>query len=69
MAKITVNDNSQEVTLPLTINGLISLNGVDQPDMVSVQINGEFIERENFSTTEIKDGDTVDFLYFMGGGR
>jgi len=69
MAKITVNDNSQEVTLPLTVNGLISLNGVEQPDMVSVQINGEFIERENFATTEIKDGDTVDFLYFMGGGR
>lgn len=69
MAKITVNDNSQEVMLPLTINGLISLNGVEQPDMVSVQINGEFIERENFATTEIKDGDTVDFLYFMGGGR
>jgi sulfur carrier protein len=37
--------------------------------MVSVQINSEFIERENFSKTEIKDGDTVDFLYFMGGGR
>ena len=69
MAKIIVNDNSQEVTLPLTVNGLISLNGVEQPDMVSVQINGEFIERENFATTEIKDGDTVDFLYFMGGGR
>lgn len=69
MAKITVNDNIQEVTLPLTVNELITLNGVDQPDMVSVQINGEFVEREDYVSTQIKDGDTVDFLYFMGGGR
>lgn len=68
MAQIIVNDNHQDVELPLTLSELIRLNDIEQPDMVSVQINGDFIEREKFSETQINDGDTVDFLYFMGGG-
>ena len=68
MAKIIVNGENQEVTLPLSLIGLMKLNQVDQPDMVSVQINEEFVEREKFPTTQIQEGDSVDFLYFMGGG-
>lgn len=68
MSKIKVNDELQEVTLPLTLTGLIQLNNVLQPDMVSVQLNGEFVERGDFDTTELKEDDEVDFLYFMGGG-
>ncbi|GAB6012466.1 sulfur carrier protein ThiS [Viscerimonas tarda] len=69
MSKIKVNDEEQEVTLPLSLTGLIKLNNVLQPDMVSIQINGEFIARENFENTAINEGDEIDFLYFMGGGR
>ncbi|MDR1524406.1 MAG: sulfur carrier protein ThiS [Tannerella sp.] len=69
MSKVIVNDEEQEVTLPLTLSGLIKLNNVLQPDMVTVQINGDYIQRENFDTTSINDGDQIDFLYFMGGGR
>nr|WP_294074478.1 sulfur carrier protein ThiS [Prevotella sp. UBA4952] len=68
MAQIIVNDEKQEVNLPLTLDKLIELNRVLQPDMVTVQVNSEFVEKENYSTTELKDGDKVDFLYFMGGG-
>lgn len=68
MAKIKVNDEEQEVTLPLSLTELIQLNKIIQPDMVSVQINGEFVLREKFEETTIQDGDEVDFLYFMGGG-
>jgi sulfur carrier protein len=69
MSKVTVNDEEQEVTLPLSLSGLIEQNNVLQPDMVSVQINGTFIRREDFETTSIGEGDQIDFLYFMGGGR
>lgn len=69
MAQITVNGNNQEVTLPLTLDQLITLNQVANPEMVSVQINDNFIEREKFGSTQIFDGDIIDFLYFMGGGR
>lgn len=68
MSKVIVNDEHQEVTLPLSLIELMKLNNVLQPEMVSVQINEEFIPQSDFETTLINDGDVVDFLYFMGGG-
>ncbi|WP_028909750.1 sulfur carrier protein ThiS [Prevotella sp. AGR2160] len=68
MAQIIVNDEKQEVNLPLTLAELIKLNKVFQPEMVTVQVNEEFVEREDWEKTNIQDGDRVDFLYFMGGG-
>ncbi|MDR0510251.1 MAG: sulfur carrier protein ThiS [Rikenellaceae bacterium] len=68
MGKIIVNDALQELSALLGLLELIALNRVLQPDMVSVQLNGEFVAREDFASTQIVDGDVVDFLYFMGGG-
>jgi sulfur carrier protein len=68
MAKINVNGKAQEVELPLTVLGLIELNNIAQPEMVSVQVNEEFVDRSDFATKTLSEGDTVDFLYFMGGG-
>ena len=68
MAKITVNGESQEVNLPLSLTELIKQNNVEQPDMVSVQVNDDFVDRTEWDDIQIKDGDSVDFLYFMGGG-
>lgn len=68
MTQIIVNDEKQDVTLPLTLSELIKLNKVFQPEMVTVQVNEEFVEKEDYDKTQIKEGDQVDFLYFMGGG-
>ena len=68
MAKIYVNGDAQEVTLPLNVSELIVQNNVQQPEMVSVQVNEEFAEREDWDNIQIMEGDKVDFLYFMGGG-
>ena len=68
MAKIYVNGDAQEVNLPLNVRELIKQSDVQQPDMVSVQVNEEFAEREDWDNIQIKEGDKVDFLYFMGGG-
>ena len=69
MAKIYVNGDAQEVSLPLNVSELIKQSDVQQPDMVSVQVNEEFAEREDWETIQLKEGDKVDFLYFMGGGQ
>ena len=68
MAKIYVNGDAQEVTLPLTVSELIKQNDVQQPDMVSVQVNEEFADRDDWDNIQLNDNDKVDFLYFMGGG-
>ena len=68
MAKIYVNGDAQEVNLPLNVTELIKHLLVENPDMVSVQVNEEFAEREDWNNIQINEGDKVDFLYFMGGG-
>ena len=68
MAKIYVNGDAQEVNLPLNVSELIKELKVVTPEMVSVQVNEEFAEREDWESLQIKEGDKVDFLYFMGGG-
>jgi sulfur carrier protein len=69
MAKITVNGETQEVQLPLSLTELIKQNDVQQPDMVSVQVNDDFVDRNEWDGLQVKEGDVVDFLYFMGGGN
>ncbi|MEI6679979.1 MAG: sulfur carrier protein ThiS [Mariniphaga sp.] len=68
MCSIQVNGKIQEVEVPILLIDLIKMNNVEQPEMVSIQVNGEFVDRENFNSTQINDNDEVDFLYFMGGG-
>jgi sulfur carrier protein len=69
MSKITVNGAPQEVPEALTLAELIVSNNITQPDMVSVQLNGEFVYKEDYGATRISAGDEVDFLYIMGGGQ
>lgn len=68
MAQIIVNDEKQKVTLPFTLAELIKINKVFQPEMVTIQVNEDFVEREDYEKIQLKEGDRVDFLYFMGGG-
>jgi thiamine biosynthesis protein ThiS len=67
---IIVNGKAQEIgTNNISLLELIKNNNVKQPEMVSVQLNGAFVDRSIFETTVVKEGDEVDFLYFMGGGQ
>ena len=67
--EILVNGETKTIAdAPLTVEGLLKVFNVEMPDMVSVQINGAFVERQNFPSTIIKDKDEIEFLYFMGGG-
>ena len=68
MSTLKVNGDVQEVSLPLSVLDVIQLNNVFQPEMVSVQRNGEFVLKDDYVRTLLNEGDEVDFLYFMGGG-
>ena len=51
-----------------SVSEMLALCDVNQPDMVSVQLNGEFVNKDAYAGTSLKEGDEIDFLYFMGGG-
>lgn len=66
---LVVNGNDTEVGDDLTISQLLADQDVKMPEMVSVELNGQILKRSRFDTTTLNEGDTVEFLYFMGGGR
>lgn len=65
---ITVAGNKKEYEEGITIKELIEKEQIDNPDYVTVTVNEEFVERDTFGTTKLKENDAVEFLYFMGGG-
>jgi sulfur carrier protein len=66
---ITVAGVKKEYEEGLTVEKLIELENVETPEYVTVTINDDFVESGTFAETAIKDGDSVEFLYFMGGGQ
>lgn len=66
---ITVAGNKKEVAYNLTVAQLIIDENVETPEYVTVTINDEFVKSGTFEETTLKDGDVVEFLYFMGGGQ
>ena len=67
--KIKVAGEAKEVADGLTVAGLIEQEQVETPQYVTVSVNEEFLESGTFDTHVLKEGDEVEFLYFMGGGR
>lgn len=69
--QLTVNGKAEaiESSETLSVTALLEELKVKDPLYVTVELNGEILERDNFDTTTVKDGDSLEFLYFMGGGR
>lgn len=66
--KITVSGKIKEYSDGLTVMRLMAMEKVENPLYVTVTLNDDFVNTEDFDTTVINDGDIIEFLYFMGGG-
>lgn len=66
--RIVCNGVETEIPAPVSVTDLLTIQKVKMPDMVSVEVNGEILDRPAFATTTVRDGDKIEFLYFMGGG-
>ena len=66
--KLTINGENKEYDSSLSVSDLLKRENVQMPETVSVQLNEEFVAQEHYASTQLKEGDEVNFLYFMGGG-
>ena len=66
---IAVAGDKKEVKDAITVEELIVQEDVETPQYVTVSVNDDFIDKAKFETYALKEGDSVEFLYFMGGGR
>lgn len=67
--KIEVAGEKKEVKEGITVAELIVQENVETPEYVTVSVNEEFIRGEEYETYALQEGDSVEFVYFMGGGR
>ena len=65
---IIVAGAKKEVPEGTTVKELIYLENVETPDYVTVSVNDGFLMKAQQETTVLQEGDSVEFLYFMGGG-
>lgn len=66
--KINVGGKQKEYDEGLTVTQLVSAENVETPEYATVSVNDEFVDHKDFDSHVLNDGDTVEFLYFMGGG-
>ena len=69
--ELTVNGKPATIDTKEAVNVttlLVELK-VPQAEYVTVELNGEILLRGDFDTTQVREGDGVEFLYFMGGGN
>ncbi len=66
--KLIINGEDVEVGDGLSVTELLSDQNVKMPEMVSVEVNGKIVPRQQFESTNLAGDDKVEFLYFMGGG-
>ena len=66
---ITVTGVNKEVADGMTLAQLVVDEKVETPEYVTASVNEEIISSSSFEDTVLKDGDNVEFIYFMGGGQ
>ena len=66
---ITVTGVKKEAADGLTLAQLVVDERVETPEYVTASVNDVFVSSSSFEDTVLKDGDNVEFIYFMGGGQ
>ncbi|MDH4229615.1 MAG: cysteine synthase A [Nitrospirota bacterium] len=65
--RITINGKPEEVPQGSSVADLLAAREIE-PRMVSVEHNGQMLERDAFGAARLAAGDKLELLFFMGGG-
>ncbi len=64
---VKINGKPEEIQSG-TVLDLLKAKNIE-PQMVAVEVNDKVLERDHLATTHLNEGDQVEFLFYMGGGR
>jgi thiamine biosynthesis protein ThiS len=64
---VTVNGDQRELRAGLTVTDLLTELGL-HPRMIVVEHNREILDRESYANTEVRNGDALELVHFVGGG-
>ena len=67
MMAVTVNGETREIAAGTTVTGLLTGLGL-HPQLIVVERNREILDRSSFDVTEVRAGDNLELVHFVGGG-
>lgn len=67
MIQIQLNGKPNSIASGTTVSALLQKWKV-RPELVTVEINEEILQKLDYDGTVIRDGDRVEFVFYMGGG-
>ncbi|HEY1464612.1 MAG TPA: sulfur carrier protein ThiS [Terriglobales bacterium] len=66
--KLIINGKEQNFDGSLSLAALLETLGMKQ-DRIAVELNREIIRRETWAETKLSDGDKLEIVHFVGGGK
>lgn len=67
MIQIDLNGKPNQIQSSMKISDLL-LKWKIRPELVTVEVNETILQKLDYEITEIKEGDRVEFVFYMGGG-
>jgi thiamine biosynthesis protein ThiS len=64
---VTINGQPKQISDLKSLAALIESLGM-KADRVAVELNREIVPRSQWEATQIKDGDRLEIVHFVGGG-
>ncbi len=65
--QLKINGESKDVAGVLTLADLVAHLAM-KADRVAVELNREIVPRANWDAANLKDGDELEIVHFVGGG-
>ncbi|MGH9524754.1 MAG: sulfur carrier protein ThiS [Terriglobales bacterium] len=63
-----INGEAREFPAGLTLAALVEQLGM-KGDRVAIELNREIAPRDRWDSTELHDGDRLEIVHFVGGGK
>ena len=64
---LTINGDERSLLKVETLSALVEQLGM-KSDRVAIELNREIVPREQWPQTQLKDGDRLEIVQFVGGG-
>ena len=65
--KIKLNGKEQEIKADMSVSDLLTKWKM-RPELVTVEVNDDILQKLDYEQKILKQGDSVEFVFYMGGG-
>jgi thiamine biosynthesis protein ThiS len=65
---LVINGEARDFNPPLSLTGLVDQLGM-KADRVAIELNRSIVARDLWAETSLADGDRLEIVHFVGGGK